>query len=142
MFETMCAVTLFGVVASVLFTVEGNLFRQDRTMHGYVTDLGECRRALRNLEGDLRGASRVEVVDGSYRIHTASGAVDYAVADGTLWRTFAGRRYAAGRRIEAVALKARAGCVDLQVTLQRRNAPRHVPLASVETSVFLRGGRR
>lgn len=139
-FELMCTISLFAVICTTIMTMERNMYRRDRTMHGYVTDLAECRRALRHLERDLRVASGVEQFEAGYRIQTAEHVIAYTLVDGVLSREVAGRRRAAGRRIGGLSIVSHEGYVDLTVQLQRRSAPKHVPMASVHTSVFLRGG--
>ena len=118
------------------------MYRSERVARGYVSDLVECRRALRHLERDLRGADRVETITSGVRVHSGATTTDFTLTNGVMRRAGGGRIRTVGRRIAAFSASQDGRRVDVRVVLQRRSASSTAREAAIHTVVFLRGGAR
>ena len=141
-FELMCAVSLFAVICSTMISIEGRIARHEKVARRYVSDLAECRRALRHLEQDLRAAGRVDPIASGVRIHADATTTEYTLENGVLRRARDGQVRTVGRRIAAFEAVQNGRRVDVRVMLQHRSKRRNTNEAAIYTSVFLRGGVR
>lgn len=145
---TLIELTWWGALSSILFasilSISAQLRRADRTAADYVSDLADCRRALRSVEWDVRLARRVETTTTSIRIHGAAESVDYVLRGGVLTRSAAGTHRIVARRVRTLTVIQDGRTVAIRLVLLSRRRDSAVREAAIHSCVMLpprHGGR-
>lgn len=142
--ELMISVCVLAIFSSVALSLGVQAEQEHRLVTAYQDDVAECREALRNLERDLREASRVAVIGNEVTVLTDGGQVVYAVADGHLSVLRGAEKRTLARCIAALRVTREGGLVAVRLQLCRRasNVPERT--ATLCTAVTMRNweGRR
>jgi Tfp pilus assembly protein PilW len=137
--ELMIAAVALGSLFATLASTGAWMHRADHTAAAYAKDVDQCRRALSQLERDLRQARHVDHDGSGLRVQLPDATIDYQLHDGVLSRTTADTTTVVARCIGSLAAEQAGRLVTVRLTLQPR-AANPGRQAAIDTVIYLRNG--
>jgi hypothetical protein len=135
----MAALGLISTAAVLTGSIALSTTRTDGLAGDYAADVTGLRRALRTLEGDLRGARAVQATGAGLRLETSAGRVAFELREGVLRRESETRTEVVARHLSEFSARREGALTRVTLRLAPRARP-DVPGPAVSTVVRARAG--